>query len=582
MKPYEPVFPVISDEIFTDREDLLSVLKQLALETKNQINISHVLIGHRRVGKTEVLKRLYNQLFWEQNDVVPVYITFETLDRESRNFATRYLMTFLSQYVGFKEKDVALVRDQADVLERTKALARREHNEGLEHLLKRYRSALEDQEFTWPILDCAIEAPRFVSDWNKEPMFVMLDEFQHVIEIRDEDGVAPNALGKYQYAVESRLCPHLVTGSAVTLLTKDIIGRGGLFGRFRAEYIRGLESYYVTELCEKLGRHYNVQINPEMAAELTRRTGGNPFYIDCIFAGAKRIAKHLTTFEEVNEVLTYELTQGTIWSELYRQLNYSFNTINERGITKNIFYFAVQHQDEEINPQRIAKAMSHWGINERQVREILLALSRADVIEEKLAGTAFYNIKDPILREFAAAWARVEVENASWEQASTELQEKYRRLTGKYADFKGYATELMVKFFMSRFNDQTVDGGEYFSHPGEVFLPRFIWIDSRTVKAPDTREYQIDIIGKEVPHLWLVEVKNTDHPIGLSEVREFQEACEVAERVIGGEIVTRWYVSTGGFTEEAVHDLQERGFLFSDRGQVNGLLQYFGLRELPV
>jgi hypothetical protein len=257
-------------------------------------------------------------------------------------------------------------------------------------------------------------------------------------------------------------------------------------------------------------------------------------------------------------------------------------TINERGITKNIFYFAVQHQDEEINPRRIAEAMSHWGVNERQVREILLALSRADVIEEKLAGTAFYNVKDPILREFAAAWARVEVENASWEQAATELQERYHRLTGKYADFKGYATELMVKFLMSRFNDQTVDGHEYFNRPGEVFLPRFIWIDSRTVKEPDAREYQIDVIGKEVPHLWLVEVKNTEHPVGLDEVRKFEEACEVAGRVIGGEIVTRWYVSTGGFTGEAACSMQEKGVLFSSRGQVNGLLRYFGLRELPV
>ena len=582
---HEPVFEVLSDEIFTDREGILAILKRIAYGAKRQQFFSPVLIGHRRMGKTEVLKKLYNELFWEQDEVVPIYITFEELSRESREFARQYLTFFLSQYIGFKRKDANLIkktRKLDDIIGHVKEFSESQNNRGLLRLLDSINSVVTDNKDTWAILNCAIWAPRRVSEDNKEPMFVMIDEFQHVIEIRDEGGIDQNVLGKYQHAVEYRRCPHLVTGSAVTLLTRDIIGRGALFGRFRAQYIRGLEGYYVLELCQKLSKHHNVEVTPEMAAEIARRTGGNPFYIQCIFEGAVFLDVNLSNIESVSRVIAYELTEGAIWSELYRQLNYYFNTINEFGITKNIFYFATRYQDEKIDPRKIASSMSHWGVDEQQVRDVLLSLSRADLIEEKVAGTEFYNIKDPILREFADTWARVDVENATWEEAATELREKYRRLSGKYADFKGYATELMIKFLMMQFSGRTVDGELYFNWKGDVLLPKFVWVDSRVVKLPDTREYQLDVVAKEVPNLWLVEVKNTQQPIGLEQVKHFESACKVAEEVIRGEIITRWYISTYGFTQESERYLAENGFLYSNREQVSQLLRYFGLRDLLV
>ena len=226
--------------------------------------------------------------------------------------------------------------------------------------------------------------------------------------------------------------------------------------------------------------------------------------------------------------------------------------------------------------------MSHWGVTEEQVVDILLALSRADLIEEKVAGTEFYNIKDPIMREFTDAWARVDVENATWAEANVELRERYNKLAGVYANLKGYATELMVQFLMMRFNRHEVEGEKFFKHPGKIFLPRFVWVDSRIVKLPDSPQYQIDVVGRSVPHLWLVEVKNTEQPIGLQDVKYFAEACQVAAEVVGGEDVTRWYVSTSGFTQDATDYLNKHKFLYSDRNQINQLLQHFGLQELPV
>ena len=582
-KPRRPIFPVVSDEVFTDREDLLRLLKDKALAAKRGRDKSTVLIGHRRVGKTELLRRLYNRLFWEQDEVVPIYITFEELNLLAEEFASEYIEIFLSQYVGFKRKDAVLAARSWEGRTEAKALIAQEGNDGLHELLHRYESVEKRGNHSQQLLT-AIQGPRLVSDENQEPIFVMLDEFQHVIDIHDREGGSPNPVGRYQTAVESRHCPHLVTGSAVTLLTKDIIGRGPLYGRFRAEYIRGLDGYYVMELAQRLSRQYGVAVTPETAGELDRRTGGNPCYLDCIFAGAQREGKHLDSMDRVNEVISYELTQGGIWAELYRQLNYYFTKINEKGVTKNIFYFASRHQDEEIDPAYIAKKMSHWGVDEENVREVLLALSRADLIEERVAGTEFYNVKDPILREFADAWARVDVEASTWEETEREFIQRYRKATGRLSDLRGYTTELMIKFMMTRFDGREVDAKAYFgaSRSKAEQLRRFQWVDSRKVKLPSGPEYEIDIVGAGVPDVWFVEVKHTQKPVGISQVRKFERACRVAAQLITGEVITRWYVSVAGFTKQATAYLRKNGFLYSTGAQVNALLESFGLRKLPV
>jgi len=162
------------------------------------------------------------------------------------------------------------------------------------------------------------------------------------------------------------------------------------------------------------------------------------------------------------------------------------------------------------------------------------------------------------------------------------LLAKYSKLSGEYGDFKGYTAEIFIQFLMTKFNFHEVDGKAYFNSEGQILLPKFIWIDSKKVKLSTTREYQLDVVGKRTPYLWLVEVKYTEKPVGLPLVKKFESACDVAIKTFKGEEVTRWYISTGGFTKPAMKYLKEKGFLHSNREEVNKLLRLFGLRRLPV
>jgi len=72
---------LVPDEIYTNRKEFLDLFYHEALKAATRRSVSMVLLGQRRMGKTEIFKRVVNRLFFEQdyhdpNAVVPVYYKF--------------------------------------------------------------------------------------------------------------------------------------------------------------------------------------------------------------------------------------------------------------------------------------------------------------------------------------------------------------------------------------------------------------------------------------------------------------------------------------------------------------------------
>ena len=73
--------PDVPDEIYTNRTEFLDYFYQAALDAGRRRAMSTVLLGQRRMGKTEIFRRVANRLFFEQDPtepeaVVPVYYIF--------------------------------------------------------------------------------------------------------------------------------------------------------------------------------------------------------------------------------------------------------------------------------------------------------------------------------------------------------------------------------------------------------------------------------------------------------------------------------------------------------------------------
>ena len=75
------VKPLVPESVYTDREELLDYFYQSALKAAHRRSRSTVMLGQRRMGKTEIFKRVVNRLFFSQDPkdphaVVPVYYSF--------------------------------------------------------------------------------------------------------------------------------------------------------------------------------------------------------------------------------------------------------------------------------------------------------------------------------------------------------------------------------------------------------------------------------------------------------------------------------------------------------------------------
>ena len=118
---------IVHPDVYTDREEFLSYYYNAAMDAKTRHTMSSVLLGMRRMGKTEIFKRVVNRLFFEQdyqdlNAAIPVFFQFSDETTTRDDFALKYLVNFIRWYVAFKLRNVEILtkpRQIDDLLELT-------------------------------------------------------------------------------------------------------------------------------------------------------------------------------------------------------------------------------------------------------------------------------------------------------------------------------------------------------------------------------------------------------------------------------------------------------------------------------
>ncbi|MDM8525956.1 hypothetical protein QUF80_21490 [Desulfococcaceae bacterium HSG8] len=215
------VKPIVPKEVYTDREEFLGYFYKAALAAAERRTVSTVLLGNRRMGKTEIFKRVVNRLFFGQapgdpKAVVPVYYSFPDAPRDDRSFAKDYLENFMRYYVAFLtgQPELVIMEPKEDrllsLVEKARPLF--PFSKTLDWMMDWHDSIVKRGTYL-PQQD-AVEIPRRVSDFDDSTIVMFLDEFQNTLMPHYDFEI----LGYMQKAVESPTCPHFVTGSAMSIL----------------------------------------------------------------------------------------------------------------------------------------------------------------------------------------------------------------------------------------------------------------------------------------------------------------------------------------------------------------------------
>jgi len=584
---------LVPEQVYTDREEFLEYFYSEALEAAHRRAMSTVLLGQRRMGKTEIFKRVVNRLFFEQDPkspdaVVPVYFSFPENIISPENFAKIYIENFMRYYVGFYTQRPELVTGEFETDELLffieKYRTEYPFSEILNLLLRKHRSIIEGNSIIPQ--KTALETPRRISDIDDTSIVMFLDEFQNTRLPQYNFDI----VGFMQEAVESPTCPHFVTGSAMSILAREIIGRGALFGRFDGMDIEAMSPYWGTKLALKSAKYRKAGVSELMAPVIAERCGGNPFYINAVVRQAAKQKEKISDEDTLNKLLAVDITSGFIWAELNDQVTKWISRINEYNITKWVLYLSALDENTEedkrgrLNVERIQQEiMKREGTNVSldTIRDVLIKLSRGDLLEYLELGGWFRRVKDPILLEFLKIWGRIEVEGHNRSAVKDELEEKYELKERRIHEYKGYFAEVHMSQVLLNAQKRTLPG-KYFNTDIDITMPkRFSYVKHR-VRLESGRGKEIDILGAAGSEKWVCQSKwVTGKKVGIAVLRELKNQAQEVREGKSHRIIRMWIFAHNGLTKQAEIFAKKHGIFWSKRQEFDKLLEYLGLRRLP-
>jgi len=138
-----PVEEMVHEDEFTDRVELLRELEQWVKAINRMGSWSTALIAPRRIGKTVLLDRLVNTVFFKpEYQVAPFYFKMKREKMTLKQFLLVYATTFFRQYLAYCEQDADLFNQDIELEEllayKTTHKAGIMAQASIERFLKRY------------------------------------------------------------------------------------------------------------------------------------------------------------------------------------------------------------------------------------------------------------------------------------------------------------------------------------------------------------------------------------------------------------------------------------------------------------
>jgi len=595
-----PVEEMLAYEEFTDRVEILRELDEWVKNIQRMTAPSTAIISPRRMGKTVLLDRLVNTVFFKpEYRVAPFYFRMKREDTTLREFLLLYATTFFRQYIAYCHQDVLLFRNKRVKLEDL-AEYPSEHKavliakEFIQGFLKRYYdTTYNDTRNQWDDFICY---PEDLASYSGIRVAVIIDEFQdmkfyvHNIaeneleRIREKRKSNPELSGTdltatYDRQSQSRKAPMLVSGSAVTLVFRTVMG-GPLGGRFDFTYLKPLSIPDGAVLLRLLIDIYLPQltVNSENALYASAQVGGHPYYLYCL-AMSKYEDKNFDKKAAVDSLIRYEIERGKIfgfWQTHFQNNRKIINADSDEELGKKIIFYFTRYNNRPVEIKEIAATLN---VPKKVVEKKIERLYQADLVWRTAA--RYYTFNDICLMRFIKFVYEKDLEDI--EEIDLSQQNLFNNL-------KGCFLELVVQITMMKFNHEMLDG-KFFGKTGEIEAPRFRFADTRYVKGSVTRSYQIDVYGSAEggKRIWLCECKYTKTKMGIRQVRKLEQAAGALrqEEEDAGRIapaIQMWLVSTGGFTQEVTEYVSAReDVYFSDYEGINNIFRaYGGNYNIPV
>ncbi|MEM7536749.1 MAG: hypothetical protein AAF639_31505 [Chloroflexota bacterium] len=584
-------FDLFIDELFVDREYEFDLFWSWGTGIPHKLRNSIALIGRRRTGKTSILVKLFNQLYFQQTKVMPIYVTFaHYLKRKesitSYEFAEEYFKGYLGCYFAFQYHDPSIIGTTS--LDDLRDYATQKKDEVALGLFKSYDGALKEH-IPHSVITWAINMPRRTAYFQEVPTAMIVDEFQVLTDVYDpRQDLMRNITGNFQRAVESRWAPMLVSGSSVSLLVNRALG-GLLSGRFHYWHLPPLPKEDTHDLVFRTSEHEQLEerggsVDEAIAEAIWQFTGGYPYSVHCLMTSYSPDCVNYPSVDALEKVILYELTDlnGKLRQHYEEEFEKSVDALNDGPTTRRVMLWATKYPDKRVDVKTIAKELE---VDVKEVRESLEKLRWVDVVK-RTGLSSYLGPSDPMLRRYIEYEHSIELDDFDTEKVLKDWEEECKKIKGDLRRALGEIGELYARMVMRGFEGQIIDGTTYFNLPTQITLPKFKRIERRGGIVLEGVPIEIDVVAEwkiddTTINAWFVEAKYTQEPITKPTVQDFLTNAKDAAANMEYAQVTKWYFSRQGFTGPAKDLLKKEGILHSDWKQFLAFARTMGFFGLP-
>ena len=583
---------VLPDEEFFARQAEVQQLFHAGLDVARGLQSSCFLSGQRKSGKTEILKRAYKRLFWEQEAVIPFFFSLPKSIPSAEAFCREYFLTSALQCIGFLRKDARLLASEKHDLNRIVQLAYESKLSWLTDAIDHFHQFTKNKDLQ-ALARLAILFPSSIAARTGLHAFVFLDDFHHLSSVASPAEMSLLTAGFLQ-AIESRQAPHCLAGASKPLF-QSLFRAAELPGCVEVIPLRPLRPAEAEEMLVGLCRRFDVALASEISAFVVEQLNCNPFYLRSMVQTARRESKDLGSARQFASLYNFELIEGGLQLYFSSLLHSTPLTAVERIKALEFLHYCA-HAPLEFAALHYLKGRElSEGVD---FEAILNALASLGLIDYSFGVVSA--LHDPVLKDWVVWNFSHKVGGAELASVQFDLASGLLRKFGQTRRSRPQMDVLKtIQAVLEGMNCQSVPPGwfSYAQHarPEEVaafqkaaavreeemVLPEVISVSVPRNLALTGGELPGDLVlargfdrgvySDDAETAWLA--GSVAGAAGLDEVQRFYRRCEVIKRQEGLKRAQFWLVAEEKFNQAAMSFAESQGLFTSSLEQLRMLAQ---------
>lgn len=397
---------------FWGRDSEINILANIASQAGSGDGGSILLLGKRGIGKTELLRHLYNKLYNSRNNTVPFFYTIKTAFASVESFSMDYISSFILQYLAFIRQDPSLINTGIYSLEDLRAVAAKSEASWVSDIIDSYSQVRADGDLL-KLFSYVISLPYYSYRHTGMPVVVIIDDFHKIRKLSElsDRGYDKDLWMLFENPIKFRFSPHIIAGYKAEL-HKMFFEETSFGEHLEIINLEGLNRQDSSGLFRALCEKYTLNCEADVK-EFLDLFGGNPFYIKSFVQAARQAAGSFSQ-EDFRDIYISEITKGKIYTYWTSILKSYIQRFELRKPSLKLLFNLCENGTDDVSS--LPEALS---IKQEDVDCILGLLHTAGIVETGFS--ALELIDDLILIDLIKGLYHKEIVREPWDRIKDAL-----------------------------------------------------------------------------------------------------------------------------------------------------------------